>query len=288
MLLASFLAGCSGSAVAPSAPPPTGSTDPSAGSPAASTTASASEPVGVIAIGHSGLTGEGTGAPFEPVYRNSWATGTSPEVNSVYLRLVDVRPETEGHVSNQARGGAVAAELEGQAAAALADVPAPELAIVSTIDNDIRCDGNDPERVREFGRSVERALDLISSTSPTTKILVVGQLGRPSPDFIEQLVTHEPDIKASLTGNGPCDFFRPDGSLALDGFETLTGIIEAYEAEQARVCEATPNCRTDGGVRAAYVDKLDNFAPDWAHLNVTGQAAVAALIWPVVEEFLGI
>lgn len=29
-------------------------------------------------------------------------------------------------------------------------------------------------------------------------------------------------------------------------------IIDSYEAEQARVCAAVTNCRTDHGVRAAY------------------------------------
>ena len=58
---------------------------------------------------------------------------------------------------------------------------------------------------------------------------------------------------------------------------------DAYEAEQARVCAAFPQCRTDGSVRAAYLDTLENFSPDWAHLNVKGQAAEAALIWPVVS-----
>jgi hypothetical protein len=62
------------------------------------------QPVGIIAIGHSGLTGEGTGGTFEPVLANSWATGSAPAVNSVYQRLTSVRPETRGHAANTARG----------------------------------------------------------------------------------------------------------------------------------------------------------------------------------------
>jgi hypothetical protein len=79
-------------------------------------------PVGMIAIGHSGLTGEGTGATSQPLYSNSWATGTDPEVNSVYLRMVAALPETEGHVMNKAVGGAPASTLSSQAQAALANV----------------------------------------------------------------------------------------------------------------------------------------------------------------------
>ncbi|MDQ2748700.1 MAG: hypothetical protein M3Y44_04100 [Actinomycetota bacterium] len=47
------------------------------------------------------------------------------------------------------------------------------------------------------------------------------------------------------------------------------------------------NCRTDGGVRAAYRDTLENFTDDWNHLNVRGQAYEAKLSWPVVASALG-
>ena len=98
-------------------------------------------PVGVIAIGHSGLTGENSdpSRPFEPALENSWATGTNPEVNSVYLRLVEVHPETEGHVANTADGGAVALTLACQAGMAMGIVPTPELVIIQTIDYDLQC-----------------------------------------------------------------------------------------------------------------------------------------------------
>jgi hypothetical protein len=257
-------------------------------SPTATQTPDASNPVGVIAFGHSGLTGEGTGGQFEAVFENSWATRTSREVNSVYLRLTAVRPETDGHVANTAHGGASAFELPDQARRALQEVPVPALVIVSTIDNDIRCDGTDPEHVVEFGIDVAEALDVITTASPNSKILVVGQLGRPSPTFVEELVAHDPSVQESLTGTGMCDFYDPAGNLVVENFETLTAIIESYEAEQARVCAAVPNCQTDGGVRAAYVDTIENFASDYAHLNILGQAAEAELIWPVVADLLGL
>ena len=38
-----------------------------------------------------------------------------------------------------------------------------------------------------------------------------------------------------------------------------------------------PYCMTDGGVRKAYKDIIENFSPDLAHLNVKGQAAEAEL-----------
>src|SRR5262249_35577041 len=112
--------------------------------------------------------------------------------------------------------------------------------------------------------------------------------GRPDITFVKTLLAHDPSAISTLPGTGPCAFYDTDGHLVTKGFKTLTGIIDAYEVEQARVCATVPHCVTDGGVRKAYNDRLANFSPDWAHLNVRGQAAEAALIWPVVAKLLGL
>jgi hypothetical protein len=86
------------------------------------------------------LTGENSdpNRPGQDAQENAWATGTNPEVNSIYRRLIAVRPETEDHVANTAQGGAPASSLAGQAQAAFDTVPAPALVIIQTIDGDIR------------------------------------------------------------------------------------------------------------------------------------------------------
>jgi hypothetical protein len=248
--------------------------------PSAAPTADLAHPVGIIAIGHSGLTGEGTAA-----YAGSWATSTLPNIKSVYLRLIAVRPETEGHVANAAFGGAPASTTTEQATEALRTVPAPALAIISTLDNDIECEGTN---IKSVGQSIESGLTAIHTASPNTKILVVGQLGRPSVAFVKELVAKDPNLKAAMAGSDACSFYDLDGKLKEAGFRKLTAVIDAYEAEQARVCASVPNCSTDGGVRRAYLDKLENLSPDYNHLNERGQAAEAELIWPVVQDLLGL
>jgi hypothetical protein len=251
--LALAVGGCGGGRIADqgAAGPATSSTAPSANT---------ANPVGVIAIGHSGLTGENSDPknPGQIALENSWATGTSPQVNSIYRRLVAVRPETEGHVANTAEGGAPASSLAGQAQRALETVPTPALVVVQTIDNDIRCDGTDRTHVAEFGAALADALHVVTTTSPNSRILAVGQLGRPGPSV-------------------RCD---PDPS------DTLISIIEKYETEQARVCATVPNCRTDEGARAAYVERPESFSSDRNHLNVRGQAEAAEIAWPAVAALL--
>ena len=223
------------------------------GPPSASTSAAlpGSPVVGLVAIGHSALTGENSdpSRPGQDARQNSWATGTSPDVNSIYLRLVAAEPETQGHVANTAAGGAVAQSLATQARAALTIVGAPQLVIVETIDNDIRCDGTDAAHVPEFGASVEQALALITSASPQTKILLVGQPGRPSPAFLQDYIAAHPAAKPQLTGSGICDFFDSSGALDQEHLATLTGIIDSYETEENRVCAKFAQCSTDGGAR---------------------------------------
>jgi hypothetical protein len=276
-----LVASCAGPGASPSLTP-----SPSVAataSPAVVTPSAPATPSGVVAIGHSGLTGEGAGGRGF-----SWATGDEPEVNSVWLRIQAIDPGLAGSAVNRAEGGAPSSTLTDQATAALAAAPTPALVIVSTIDNDIRCDGTDDAHIPELGANVRSALETITTASPETKILVVGQFGRPSPDYIRQLIAKDPTVIPGLSQMGRCSFFDADGEIDEGGFAYLTSTIEAYEAEQARVCAEFPQCRTDGGVRKAYVDVLDNFSADWAHLNAKGQAAEAELIWPVVKEMLGL
>src|SRR5215470_16092391 len=109
-------------------------------------TLSGSHPLrGIIALGHSGLTGENSDpqSPGVPAPQNSWATGTNPAVDSIYQRLAAVDPAVRGHAVNEAGGGAPVGSLVGEATQALSVVPNPQLVIIEIIGTDVRCDGSD-------------------------------------------------------------------------------------------------------------------------------------------------
>ena len=89
------------------------------GTPATPAASSASGPYtgypdSIAALGHSLITGEGTGEESD-WKASSWATGANPKVNSVYLRLREVNPAIEGHAQNLGTGGADLAALTEQA-----------------------------------------------------------------------------------------------------------------------------------------------------------------------------
>src|SRR4051794_10337701 len=91
MVIIALAAACGGTAVAPTTPArvaPTEAEKTPAPVESAALVSAPDGPSGVIAIGHSGLTGEGTAEPERPALENSWATGTNPSVNSIYRRLL--------------------------------------------------------------------------------------------------------------------------------------------------------------------------------------------------------
>jgi hypothetical protein len=280
------LAACGGEAVPEARVAVAAPVAATAGAPAPD--ADPAHPRGLVAIGHSGLTGVYSD-PLNPkanALQNSWATGTSPEVNSIYQRMVASLPDTAGHVVNAAVNGSRATALAGQAASALSRVPAPALVLVQTIVNDIACDGSDPRRIPVFGAEVRQALDTITSASPTTRVLIVTVVGRPA----EQAAALASDRDASgrLGGPQPCSLFLGPGRVDPGGVARQTRLVQAYEAEVRRVCAEVPQCRTDGGALASYEHRRRDLAWDLRHYAVSGHQRFAELVWPTVAAVLGL
>ena len=177
--MAIAIAGCSDAAKDTAAP--VAGTTGAASSPSSPTSAVADpdHPVGVIAIGHSGMTGfqSNPQSPGENAPDNSWATGTNPVVQSIYLRMVAVLPETKDHVANVSRNGEKADGLEFQVPSALKLVPTPRLALVQIMDNDIRCDGTDSAHLPEFRAQVRAAVEQVVAASPKVVVVLVGGAG---------------------------------------------------------------------------------------------------------------
>jgi GDSL-like Lipase/Acylhydrolase len=267
-------------------------TDPA--SPSSGTT-SASHPLrGIIALGHSALTGENSDpqSPGAPAPQNSWATGTNPAVDSIYQRLAAVDPTVRGHAVNEATGGAPASTLVGQATQALSVVPNPRLVIIEIIGTDIACDGSDSSHYPVFGQDVKAALDLIAKQAPHATILLVSWPGRPLQASKAIIGTAAVPIAQANSASEMCSPFDPDLRLDMKHIRTWTGIIEGYESEQAKACATVPECHTDNGrathfqVQASYYNYSNDW--DWQHYNVTGLAALARFMWPTVAKILNL
>jgi hypothetical protein len=292
-VLAVCLAVLTAASCGSSSAPASAATNTAPASPPGGTT-SASHPLrGIIALGHSGLTGENSDPQSVgvPALQNSWATGTNPAVDSIYQRLAAVDPATRGHAVNEAAGGAPAATLVGQAAQALRVVPNPRLVIIEIVGTDIACDGSDSSHYPVFGLQVKEALDLIARQAPHATILLVSWPGRPLQ--ASKAIIGTPAVPIARANSAPmCNPFDPNLRLDMKHIRTWTGIIGGYESELAKVCPTVPECHTDNGrathfhVRTSYY----NYSNDWdyQHYNVAGLAALARFMWPTVAKILNL
>jgi len=105
---------------------------------------------------------------------------TSPDVNSIYQRLVAVRPETEGHIANPAEGGASASALVALAQQALEAVSTLRSALSRRSTTTSVVTGRMARTVNESLVALAEALEVVTAASPDPRIFVVGQLGQPS------------------------------------------------------------------------------------------------------------
>jgi len=288
LLVAGLLvAACSGSNQ------PSASDSPAAGSASRSASESpqtSTVPIGMIALGHSALTGENSdpNKPHAPVPENSWATGTNPKVDSIYQRMLAQWPDTRDHVYNAAVGGATANTLNAQAETALLAVPSPRLVIIQTVDNDINCP-IDGSAIASFGISVDNALQTITHASPQGRIFVVLYQGHPADQLQSDLnaANGDPTILSQMTGPPPCGILDKNHHVQEQSAEYLATEVAKFDAQLVTVCAKYPTCVTDKGSEYGFTLPRNGANLQNDHLSVVGLAATAAFYWPLVNTVLG-
>jgi hypothetical protein len=228
-------------------------------------------------IGHSGATGADSNGDGQDVRANSWATGDNQEVHSVYLRLLAGHPALEGNNDNNAISGSDLSSLMGQATALLANDPVPDIVLVQSIDNDIRCDGTDEANFDPFEAGIEEVITYLQTTAPGIKVFFVDQWA--SVDAYDGMAQSNPDLVQTLSGSGPCDTFTPEGQRKPEAEAYLQGLVDEYFKRIVHVCAQHPGCATDEGAMQALRLEPADVTEDFNHLTVSGQAKMAAIVW---------
>ncbi|MFP8882686.1 SGNH/GDSL hydrolase family protein [Streptomyces mangrovi] len=203
----------------------------------------------------------------------SWATGTSPEVDSLARRLGVPAAATWNH----ARSGALMAELPAQARRAATH--RPELVTVLIGANDAcRATVGRMTPVEEFRADFAEALRILRRASPRTQVYVAGvpdlerlwSLGRSHP--VAAQVWQLGICPSMLGGAGASD------AEAAERRARVSARVRAYNAALAEVCERDRRCRHDGGTVHGYrftVRELSSW--DWFHPGPEGQRALAEI-----------
>jgi hypothetical protein len=247
---------------------------------ARSESAYAGYPSSIAVLAHSGATGENSdpGRPGQEVRANSWATGTNPAVNSVYLRILAKNPKIKGHNLNLAHSSATVRDLVLMSKQVVGTTPKPDLVLIQIMDADMAC----PATTRDysaFRSTFLSALKVLARGAPQSSFFVVSQFGSPS-----NWRMLSPAERRSVGGTGPCAFLSPAGRVVPKELARLESIIHGYEAQLRAACKRVRQCRYDGGAFGRIVDKRAYWSSDLNHFSVEGHAKAAAVAWSALKR----
>ena len=244
-------------------------------------------PSSMVVLGANDAQGYGSDPahPFGDTPADSWATGTNTTVNSIYLRLLAVNPAIKGHNFNLARDEAGIPDLANQVNRALNLAPKPQLVLVQ-FGGDVRCDGQDQDRVAQFGTDLSTALGKLSKGLPNARILLVSSWGS-LPSYLSYLRGLPTAARMKHAGKGPCQIvLSPTAQVEPSHASYIDNVSTAYDAQLASVCKQIPNCHYDGGAADRMRLTADDISLDQFHLTSAGQAKLAAIEWAAMAGFV--
>jgi hypothetical protein len=238
-------------------------------------------PSSIAVLGHSGATGENSdpNRPGDEVRANSWATGSNPKVDSLYLRILAKNPAMSGHNLNLAEAGANVDRFVAQAGLAVSRRRKPELFVVQIMDNDIVCPESEDD-LAAFRSTFVSGLKTLARGAPDSDIFVVSQFGSPATNA--RALPRE--LRLSFGATGPCDFIDLDGRQVPEKRARLEKAIYGYEAQLEAGCKRFDRCHYDGGAFGRVVDRPEYISSDGNHFSVQGHAKAAAVAWVAMRR----
>jgi len=224
--------------------------------------------------------------PFFDCPSNSFSTGTSSAVNSLYRRILAANPAISGRNPNDAVSGAEMVDLQAQVQRAVGQ--AVEYVTILMGANDA-CASSEAGMtpVATYRSQFSGALATLSAGLPSARIYVVSV-----PDLYRLWQIYRDSFAARTTWSllGICQSMlaRPGSTAQADEDRRLRvrqRVID-YNAQLAAVCATYVHCRFDGNAafNADFV-RSDVSTRDYFHPSVAGQAKAAAVTWAAGFDF---
>jgi lysophospholipase L1-like esterase len=209
----------------------------------------------------------------------SFSTGDDSGINSHYLRISARNGAIGGHNYNDARSGAKAADMPGQADAAVAQRVQYVTMLIGAND---ACTGSESTMTSlgAFRASVNAALGKLKAGLPSAKVLLVSvpdvkRLWAVGKDNASARSTWAlfhicQSLLANPTSTAPDDAARRD---------RVRQRVVDFNTQLAQACTAYgPNCAFDRNAAFNYPFALSQVSTwDYFHPNATGQAVLAQI-----------
>ncbi|MFJ8631120.1 SGNH/GDSL hydrolase family protein [Streptomyces sp. NPDC093568] len=240
-------------------------------------------PASVAAVGDSITRGFDACGVLSDCPEVSWATGGSPKVDSLAVRLLGKAKAAE-RSWNYAVTGARMVDVAGQMAQAV--TRKPELVAVMAGANDAcRASTAEMTSVADFRTQFTDAMSTLRDSLPKSQVYVasVPNLMR----LWEQGRTNPLGKQVWKLGICPSMLGDADSltAAANQRRERVQERVEAYNSVLKEVCEKDRRCRfDDGAVYAFRFDGRQLSQWDWFHPSVNGQARLAEIAYRTVTN----
>ena len=239
----------------------------------------ASYPNNIAALGDSITRAYNTSRAFVDAPQNSWSTGTSTAVNSLYLRLLAKNPALSGQYFNYAVTGAKMTSLATQAAKVGSSIQYVTILIGA---NDV-CTSSESTltSVANFQAQFQAGLNTIRTKAPNAQIYVVS---------IPNIYNLWAILRTNATARFTWSLFGICQSMLANANSTSTTDAARrarvkqrnidFNTVLATVCAATANCRFDNNAvfNTTFVT-TDVSTRDYFHPSLAGQAKLAVTAW---------
>jgi lysophospholipase L1-like esterase len=209
----------------------------------------------------------------------SFSTGTTSSVNSHYLRILSVNPAISGHNNNDARSGAKAVDMAGQARTAVNQNVQYVTMLIGAND---ACTSSESTMtsVATFRSQIDSALTTLKTGLPGARVFVIS-----IPD-IKRLweVGHVSGSARTAWGLfGICQSMlaNPNSTSAADSArrDRVRQRVVDFNTQLAQACTAYGgNCLFDNNAVFNYPFVLSQISTwDYFHPNTTGQGVLASV-----------
>jgi len=211
----------------------------------------------------------------------SWSTGSYASVNSHYLRIKAKNPAINGRNNNDAKSGAKAADMPGQAATAVSQGVGYVTILIGAND---ACTSTEAgmTSVTAYRNSIDSALSTIKSGLPTARVFIASV---PNVKRLWEVGKGSSSARNTWSLFGICQSLLANPTSTaqadVDRRNRVEQRVADFNTQLAQACAAYgSNCDFDDNAVFNYPFALSQISTwDYFHPNTSGQGVLASVTY---------